>query len=129
MSEIVGSIKKVSNIIAEIAAASNEQSAGIEQVNQAIVQMDGVTQQNAAMVEEASAAAAALEEQARKLNEVVNLFTLVESRSGVSGTAADSAQSKTELHAGNVRPLNAPAQTASHSVAAQLKYTARAKRS
>jgi methyl-accepting chemotaxis protein len=129
MSEIVGSIKKVSNIIAEIAAASNEQSAGIEQVNQAIVQMDGVTQQNAAMVEEASAAAAALEEQAKKLSEAVNIFTLVESRSGISGTASDSAQSKTELHADNVRTLNAPAQTASHSVAAQLKYTARAKRS
>jgi methyl-accepting chemotaxis protein len=128
VSEIVGSIKKVSNIVAEIAAASNEQSAGIEQVNQAIVQMDGVTQQNAAMVEEASAAAAALEEQAKKLSEAVNIFTLVESRSGVSGTVSDSAQSKTELHVDNVRSLNAPAQTASHSVAAQHKYTARAKR-
>jgi methyl-accepting chemotaxis protein len=79
MGGVVDSIKKVSDIIAEIAAASNEQSAGIEQVNQAITQMDGVTQQNAAMVEEASAAAAALEEQAKKLNEIVDVFRLAES--------------------------------------------------
>lgn len=79
MSGVVDSIKQVSDIIAEIAAASNEQSAGIEQVNQAITQMDGVTQQNAAMVEEASAAAAALEEQSKKLNEIVDVFRLMES--------------------------------------------------
>ncbi|MGA9033092.1 MAG: methyl-accepting chemotaxis protein [Sulfuricaulis sp.] len=124
MSEIVGSIKKVSNIVAEIAAASNEQSAGIEQVNQAIVQMDGVTQQNAAMVEEASAAAAALEEQARKLNEAVNIFTLAESRSGANGTTADPAQSRTEIHTGNVRPLISAAHTASPSGTAQRKSIA-----
>ena len=78
MSQITGSIKKVSDIIAEIAAASTEQSSGIEQVNQAIVQMDNVTQQNAAMVEEASAAASALEEQAKALTEAVNVFKIVE---------------------------------------------------
>jgi methyl-accepting chemotaxis protein len=121
MREIVDSIKKVSNISAEIAAASNEQSAGIEQVNQAIVQMDGVTQQNAAMVEEASAAAAALEEQARKLNEAVNIFTLAESGSVVGGSMVDSAQSKSGLHAGNVRPLVAPAHTVSYSAPTQRK--------
>jgi methyl-accepting chemotaxis protein len=124
MREVVDSIKKVSNISAEIAAASNEQSAGIEQVNQAIVQMDGVTQQNAAMVEEASAAAAALEEQARRLTEAVNIFTLVESGSRVSGSVVDSAQSKSGLHAGNVRPLIAPAHATSHSVSAQRKTIA-----
>jgi len=78
MSQITGSIKKVSDIIAEIAAASTEQSSGIEQVNQAIVQMDNVTQQNAAMVEEASAAASALEEQAKALIEAVNVFKIAE---------------------------------------------------
>ena len=78
MSQITDSITKVSNIIAEIAAASTEQSSGIEQVNQAIVQMDGVTQRNAAMVEEASAAASALEEQARTLTEAVNVFKVAE---------------------------------------------------
>ena len=76
MSQIVSSVKQVSDIIGEIAAASDEQSAGIEQVNRAVVQMDTVTQQNAAMVEEASAAAASLEEQTRKLSEAVNAFRL-----------------------------------------------------
>ena len=76
MSQIVSSVKQVSDIIGEIAAASDEQSAGIEQVNRAVVQMDTVTQQNAAMVEEASAAAASLEEQTRKLSEAVNVFRL-----------------------------------------------------
>ena len=56
MDEIVGSVKQVSDIIAEIAAASQEQSAGIEQVNTAIAQMDQVVQQNASLVEEATAA-------------------------------------------------------------------------
>jgi methyl-accepting chemotaxis protein len=123
MGEIVNSIKKVSDISAEIAAASNEQSAGIEQVNQAIVQMDGVTQQNAAMVEEASAAAAALEEQARKLNEAVNIFTLIESKSGARGSVTDSAHSEPERHAGNVRPFIAETPS---SVPSLLKSTARA---
>jgi methyl-accepting chemotaxis protein len=55
--QVVSSVKHVTDIIAEITAASQEQSAGIEQVNQAIIEMDGVTQQNAALVEEAAAAA------------------------------------------------------------------------
>jgi methyl-accepting chemotaxis protein len=82
MDEIVGSVKKVSDIIAEIAAASEEQTSGIEQVNQAILQMDEVTQQNAALVEEAAASAAALEEQATTLNMAISLFKL----SGVEQT-------------------------------------------
>ena len=57
MDEIVGSVKRVTDIIGEIAAASHEQTAGIEQINQAVTQMDQVTQQNAALVEEAAAAA------------------------------------------------------------------------
>ena len=60
--------------MAEIAAASNEQSAGIEQVNQAITQMDEVTQQNAAVVEEAAAAAEAMQEQAKELYAAVDIF-------------------------------------------------------
>ena len=78
MGEIVSSVKKVSDIIADIAAASDEQSAGIDQVNQAIVQMDSVTQQNAAMVEEAAAAAAALEEQANNMITAVDVFKLAQ---------------------------------------------------
>jgi methyl-accepting chemotaxis protein len=74
--EIVTSIKRVTDIMAEISAASLEQSSGIEQVNTAISQMDDVTQQNAALVEEASAAAESLEEQARQLVQVVASFRL-----------------------------------------------------
>ncbi|MDD5241887.1 MAG: methyl-accepting chemotaxis protein [Sulfuricella sp.] len=87
MEEIVTSIKHVTDIMAEISAASSEQSAGIEQVNQAITQMDEVTQQNAALVEEAAAAAESLEEQAQNLSGSVGVFKL-DSRSMGSRAAA-----------------------------------------
>lgn len=74
MDEVVASIRRVSGIISEIAAASIEQQAGIEQVNQAVSQMDQVTQQNAALVEEASAAAKSLQDQADHLTETVARF-------------------------------------------------------
>jgi methyl-accepting chemotaxis protein len=74
MGEIVDSVKRVTDIIADIAAASAEQSAGIEQVNQAIASMDEGTQQNAALVEEASASARSLEQQAEQLVETVAVF-------------------------------------------------------
>jgi len=74
MEEVVGSVKRVSDIISEIAAASDEQRAGIEQVNQAITQMDQVTQQNAALVEEAAAAADSMQEQAHQLAALVGTF-------------------------------------------------------
>ncbi|KAF1724066.1 hypothetical protein CSC78_13790 [Pseudoxanthomonas japonensis] len=76
MSEIVSSVQRVTDIMAEISAASQEQSAGIEQVNQTITHMDEATQQNAALVEEASAAATSMAEQARALAESVAVFTL-----------------------------------------------------
>ncbi|MDD5336116.1 MAG: methyl-accepting chemotaxis protein [Rhodoferax sp.] len=76
MDEIVDSVKRVTDIMAEITATSQEQSSGIEQVNQAITQMDQVTQQNAALVEEAAAAAASLQEQAGNLSQVVSVFKL-----------------------------------------------------
>jgi methyl-accepting chemotaxis protein len=76
MAEIVGSVKRVTDIIGEITAASQEQSTGIEQVNQAIAQMDQVTQQNAALVEEAAAAAQSMQEQAASLVEAVSVFKL-----------------------------------------------------
>ena len=72
--KVVGSVKRVSNLIAEIAAASQEQSQGIEQVSETVTQIEKVTQQNAAMVEEASAAAASLEEQAAQLLDAVAAF-------------------------------------------------------
>ncbi|MES0874577.1 methyl-accepting chemotaxis protein [Sinimarinibacterium sp. HSW-8] len=76
MEEIVTSVKRVTDIMAEISAASQEQSQGIEQVNQAITSMDEVTQQNAALVEQASAAARSLEEQAGELARSVSQFRL-----------------------------------------------------
>jgi methyl-accepting chemotaxis protein-1 (serine sensor receptor) len=77
MTEIVQAVKRVTDIMAEIAAASNEQGAGIEQVNGAITQMDEVTQQNAALVEEAAAAAEAMQEQAKELYSAVGIFRVV----------------------------------------------------
>ncbi|QRN53377.1 cache domain-containing protein [Dyella caseinilytica] len=71
---IIGSAKKVADIVDEIAAASQEQSAGIEQVNRAVTQMDEVTQQNAALVEEAAAAARAMQEQADRLQTQMGYF-------------------------------------------------------
>ncbi|MEQ1530885.1 MAG: methyl-accepting chemotaxis protein, partial [Methylococcales bacterium] len=76
MDEILNSIKIVTGIMGNITAASGEQSIGIEQVNQAIAQMDGVTQQNAALVEQAAAAAESLEEQAQNLAITVESFKL-----------------------------------------------------
>jgi methyl-accepting chemotaxis protein len=76
MNEIVLAVKRVTDIMAEIAAASNEQSSGIEQVNQALVQMDEVTQQNAALVEEAAASAESMQEQALALTAAVHVFKL-----------------------------------------------------
>lgn len=76
MNEIVDAVKRVTDIMLDIAAASDEQSRGIVQVSQAISEMDGVTQQNASLVEEASAAAASLEEQAARLTQAVDAFRL-----------------------------------------------------
>ena len=67
----MASVKKVTDIVAEIAAASREQSSGIEQVNSAVMQMDELTQQNAALVEQATAASQAMADQARELNEMM----------------------------------------------------------
>jgi methyl-accepting chemotaxis protein len=76
MEQVVASIKRVTDIVAQIASASQEQTAGIEQVNQAIGQMDEVTQQNAALVEQSAAAAAAMQEQAHALAAMVGVFKL-----------------------------------------------------
>ncbi|MBW3507437.1 MULTISPECIES: methyl-accepting chemotaxis protein [Janthinobacterium] len=76
MDEVVASVRQVADIMQEITAASAEQSAGIEQVNQAVLQMDQVTQQNAALVEEAAAAAESLQDQAQTLTELVGVFRL-----------------------------------------------------
>jgi methyl-accepting chemotaxis protein len=76
MQEIVHSVRLVTDIMGEISVASKEQTDGIQQVNQAINQMDEVTQQNASLVEEAAAAAASLQDQAVNLTQVVSVFKL-----------------------------------------------------
>ncbi|MFD1802270.1 methyl-accepting chemotaxis protein, partial [Mixta tenebrionis] len=86
MSDIVSAVTRVTDIMGEIASASDEQSRGIDQVGLAVTEMDRVTQQNAALVEESAAAAAALEEQASRLSQAVSVFKVRQSQ--VKHTAA-----------------------------------------
>jgi methyl-accepting chemotaxis protein len=87
MDEVVASVKRVTDIMGEIANASAEQSAGIEQVNHSIIEMDSMTQQNAALVEEAAAAAQSLQDQAAELARVVSIFRLTEGEEYVADAA------------------------------------------
>jgi methyl-accepting chemotaxis protein len=104
MQEIVDSVRRVTDIIGEITAASQEQTSGIEQINQAISQMDQVTQQNASLVEEAAAAAASMQEQARELVDVVSAFKLGASHA----VAAPVSDRNAEQHRHGGRALAAP---------------------
>ena len=88
MQQVVDSVQRLSGIIGEITDASEEQRVGIEQVNEAITQMDQVTQQNAALVEEAAAAANAMQEQARQLSQSVQVFRLHDAGAAVAMPAA-----------------------------------------
>lgn len=103
MGQIVDSVRAVTDIMAEISAASREQSAGIEQVSQTVVQMDETTQQNAALVEEASAAARALEEQANQLVQTVAVFRLAAD----ARPAPQAARARGEDRAAPSRPVPA----------------------
>jgi methyl-accepting chemotaxis protein len=91
MGEIVSSVKRITDIMSDIAVASGQQGAGIEQVNQAITQMDDMTQQNAALVEQTAAASASLQEQAQTLQSSMSVFVLADeapARAGRPATAA-----------------------------------------
>ncbi|MDX9844748.1 MAG: methyl-accepting chemotaxis protein [Aquabacterium sp.] len=115
MQDIVMGVQRVGDLIAEISAAASEQQQGISQVNQAVGNLDQMTQQNAALVEESAAAASALSEQARKLGEVVSLFKV----NGGVATPANSALSAPKLHKPAVRASSAvPAAPAVRSAAA-----------
>ncbi|WDI92713.1 methyl-accepting chemotaxis protein [Xanthomonas campestris] len=94
MGDVVASVQRVTDIMGEISAASQEQSAGIEQVNQTITHMDETTQQNAALVEEATAAARSMEEQAERLTDAVAIFKIDarQTRSANTRTAEPVAQ-------------------------------------
>jgi len=88
MTEVVGAIRRVTDIMGEISAASSEQSTGVAQVGEAITQMDQATQQNAALVEESAAAADSLQRQAQELVEAVAVFQLAQGAQGRELTAA-----------------------------------------
>ena len=102
MGEIVASVQRVTDIMAEISAASQEQSAGIEQVSQTVTQMDETTQQNAALVEEATAAARVMEDQAGDLVEAVAIFKIEQSSTvsfaSVTATTASATPSLISLN-------------------------------
>ncbi|MEQ9746287.1 methyl-accepting chemotaxis protein [Pectobacterium actinidiae] len=99
MNDIVTSITQVHDIMGEIATASDEQSRGISQVSQAIVEMDSTTQQNAALVEESSAAADSLEEQARLLKQAVSVFRLANAQHDDTPAGIAFADQTHRLHA------------------------------
>ncbi|WP_043091195.1 methyl-accepting chemotaxis protein, partial [Xanthomonas sp. SHU 166] len=108
MQEIVTSVQRVTDIMGEIAAASQEQSAGIEQVNQTITQMDEATQQNAALVEEATAAARSMEEQAGQLSQAVAVFKIEASSAPLGHPAVPSAPSRPAARSA-AKPVAKPA--------------------
>jgi hypothetical protein len=104
MDELVTSVRRVAQIMTEIAAASHEQSSGIEQINKAITQMDHVVQMNASVVEEATAAATSMANQASALARSVAQFQLAdEPQAGAAMHARGAAAPAVEMHA--PRPL------------------------
>ncbi|MFY2852724.1 methyl-accepting chemotaxis protein [Achromobacter xylosoxidans] len=129
MQEIVASVKRVTDIMGEISAASEEQSSGIDQVNRAVSQMDEVTQQNAALVEEAAAAAGSLQEQAQRLAEAVAVFK-INAGDVIEVPARQLAQHRSAPRvaapqAETVAPTPAPAPTAAAPTARQTAPAAR----
>jgi methyl-accepting chemotaxis protein len=101
MEEVVTSVKRVADIISEIAAASVEQSAGINQVNTAVTSMDEATQQNAALVEQAAAAAESLVDQVNALTDVISVFKL-------GNTSSSPVARKSEVRLHQVKPKTKP---------------------
>ncbi|WP_112286529.1 methyl-accepting chemotaxis protein [Rahnella sp. AN3-3W3] len=104
MAEVVSSVKSVTDIVGEIAIASHEQSTGIEEINKAITQMDEVTQQNAALVQEASSAAYSLNEQAERLSQAISIFKV---SAGSATALRKAAHAKTPALLSNRQPVPA----------------------
>ncbi|MGF6999642.1 methyl-accepting chemotaxis protein [Paraburkholderia sp. GAS32] len=98
MVEVKQAIKQVSGIVGEITSASEDQSQGIGQVNQAVIQMDEVTQRNAALVEQAAAAAHSLEEQAQNLKESVSVFRLTDTGPSLSRAVVPQSRLRNPVH-------------------------------
>ncbi len=108
MQQVVASVQQVTGLMAEIAAASQEQSVGIEEVNRAITQMDEVTQQNAALVEQAAAAAGSMQEQSESLLQQVSRFRLKQA----AAPRHQPPRPVAAAHAGAVLAIKAPARSA-----------------
>jgi methyl-accepting chemotaxis protein len=138
MNDIVAQVKRVADLIGEISSSAHEQTSGIEQINQAIVQLDNVTQQNAALVEEAAAAADSLNQQAGRMVDVVSIFKLAGGTVAVKASTL-SAKSVPRNVPKNMprlasrpsapalaRPRPAPARIAPKPVAAPKRLTASA---
>ncbi|KWF76965.1 hypothetical protein WL93_27660 [Burkholderia diffusa] len=107
MSDVISAVQRVTDIMGEIAAASEEQSGGIDQVARAVAQMDEVTQQNAALVEEAAAAAQSLDEQAARLRETASVFRIDDDAAGTAATSVRPAPRA--VAAPTVVPVSPPA--------------------
>ncbi len=97
LAQIVESVKKVTDIVGEIAAANHEQTAGIDQVNRAVISMDEMTQQNAALVEEAAAASRAMQDQAETLSQQIGFFRTQDGVSSVANAAIKAAPSRSAV--------------------------------
>ena len=104
LEEIQAAVKKVTDIVAEIAAASREQSTGIEQVNKSVMQMDQSTQQNAALVEQAAAASQAIVEQAHSLNQMISDYRVEAEDSPASSSSERRATGRPWTASASERP-------------------------
>ncbi|MFD2365972.1 methyl-accepting chemotaxis protein [Pseudoduganella sp. GCM10020061] len=126
MAEVVDSVKRVTDIMAEITAASVEQTAGIEQINQAITQMDDVTQQNASLVEEAAAAAQSLEQQAGELSQLVSIFKVERRRTSRAASAGATAAAPQTTEVATLPVRRPPAKRLARQAAARPAASERA---
>ncbi len=124
MGEIVTAIKRVTDVVAEISAASEEQSRGVNQVGQAVGQMDQATQQNAALVEQSAAAAESLKGQALALVAAVNVFRIGRDDRGAAPAAAPSASRARSANAGRASPAPRAAASATPGAARSAAPTA-----
>jgi methyl-accepting chemotaxis protein len=111
MDEVVASVRRVTDIMSDIASASAEQSAGIEQVNLSIIEMDGMTQQNAALVEQAAAAFQSLQDQAAELQRVVSIFKLADGEEAAAAPAPAPVATRAVVVSQSRPQLKKPAQS------------------
>jgi methyl-accepting chemotaxis protein len=123
LEHIVTAVKKVSDIVGEIAGASREQSAGIDQVNKAVVQLDEMTQQNAALVEQASAASQSMADQAKALNQMMERYRVSAQAAAAAAAQANMRRGAPVKHAAAPAATTAPSQAAARPVPVKAAKT------